>query len=93
VGRLENIVSRNQRRNRLPERVIVSMVVGAIVLLIVFLTVFTDLGLPAGARDVPDVPPGPPRQAPAAEPRDGQRVDGVLLRRAPVRPAPAPGTH
>jgi hypothetical protein len=88
VGRLDNIIARNRRPNRLQERVIVSTVLGAIVLLIIALAVFTDLGLPpdAGhARDAPAVreapaapSPAPPRQV------DGKRVDGILLRRAPA---------
>lgn len=71
----------------MPERVIVSMVFGAIVLLVIGLAVFTDLGLPPEARDAP-----PPAAAPrgSAAPGHAHRVDGVLLRKQPVKPATAP---
>jgi hypothetical protein len=80
VGRLDNIIARNRRPNRMHERMVVSLVFGAIVLLILALAVFTDLGAP------PEPPgaQGPPR-APAAD--RGKRVDGVLLRVPPARPA------
>ncbi|TMQ15537.1 MAG: hypothetical protein E6J90_07710 [Deltaproteobacteria bacterium] len=81
MGRLDNIIARNRRPNRLQERVIVSMVLGGIVLLVIFLAVFTDLGLPPGAGDVRPAPPG---QVVPAPPERGQRVDGVLLRSAPA---------
>src|SRR5262245_51796413 len=76
VGRLENIIARNRRPKRMPERVIASMVMGAIVLLIILLAVFTDLGVPPGAGDTRS---GPGGQPPAATPRpaDGKRVDGI----------------
>ena len=46
MGRLENIIARNQRPNRPRERLVVSLSFGAIVLLILALMLFTDLGLP-----------------------------------------------
>jgi hypothetical protein len=88
VGRLDNIIARNRRPNRLQERVIVSTMLGAIVLLIIVLAVFTDLGLPPDAGNARDAPAG--RQAPAAPTPartrqiDGKRVDGILLRRPPA---------
>lgn len=58
---------------------VVSLVFGAIVLLILALAVFTDLG-------APPEPPGAQRpRAPAAD--RGKRVDGVLLRAPPAKPA------
>ena len=82
MGRLDNIVARNRRPNRLHERMIVSMVFGAIVLLILALAVFTDLGAPPDAGTARDAPAAP------ARPHRGQRVDGILLRSAPAaRPA------
>lgn len=92
MGRLDNIIARNRRPNRLHERLIVSLVLGAIVLVIIALAVFTDLGLPPEARDARGRPgeqdgsgargtPG----APAAD--HGKRVDGVLLRVPPAKPA------
>jgi hypothetical protein len=98
VGRLDNIIARNRRPNRLHERVIVSMVMGLIVLVIIALAVFTDLGLPPDADDArarPSEPGGPGRQAgsgahgtPGARAADrGKRVDGVLLRVPPAKPA------
>ena len=56
MGRLDNIIARNRRPNRLQERLIVSMVLGAVVLLIIALTVFTDFGLPPEMRDAPARP-------------------------------------
>lgn len=80
MGRLENIVARNRRPSRMNERLIVSMVIGAIVLLIIALAVFTDLGMPPEAREAGDPP------APAAA-GHGKRVDGILLRTPPAKPA------
>lgn len=80
VGRLDNIIARNRRPNRLHERLIVSLVLGLIVIVILALAVFTDLGLPPEARDAPGTP-----GAPAAD--RGKRVDGVLLRVPPAKPA------
>ena len=99
MGRLDNIIARNRRPNRLHERLTVSLVLGAIVLLILALAVFTDLGLPPEARDAPGQPGAPAGQAggeqgsgapgtpgaPAAG--RGKRVDGVLLRVPPAKPA------
>ena len=105
MSRLDNIISRNRRPNRLHERLTVSLVLGAIVILILALAVFTDLGLPPEARDArgrPDEPagqaagPGGPegsdaRATPGAPAADrGKRVDGVLLRVPPARPARQP---
>lgn len=86
MGRLENIIARNQRPNRPRERLVVSLVFGGIVLLILVLMVFTDLGLPPGAAGAGSSAPGPVQAAPRV--RDGKHVDGVLLRRpaATVRP-------
>jgi hypothetical protein len=78
MGRLENIVARNRRPHRMQERLIVSTVIGGIILLIIALAVFTDLGAPPQPRDVPAVP---------ASGGHGKRVDGVLLRIPPTRPA------
>jgi hypothetical protein len=84
VGRLENIIARNQRTNRPRERVVVSLLFGGIVLLILGLMVFTDLGLPPDAHDAGHAAPA--RTGP--RPRDGKHVDGVLLR-APGAAKPA----
>lgn len=92
MGRLENIIARNRRPNRtMNERLIVSMVLGAIVLVIVALAVFTDLGVPPEPREAGDAHEArDAREAPAAPaaPSRGERVDGVLLRSPPARPAP-----
>ena len=71
MGRLENIIARNQRPNRPRERLVVTLGFGAIVLLILGLMVFTDLGLPPDPHSA---------GAPAAPDRRGKHVDGVLLR-------------
>jgi hypothetical protein len=84
VGRLENIIARNQRPRGSRERFYVSIGFGVAILAILALMVFTDLGrppVPSGAR---------PAAAPVSGPR-GQRVDGVLLRSpGPTRPAQRP---
>lgn len=99
MGRLDNIIARNRRPNRLHERLLVSLVLGAIVLLIIALAVFTDLGLPPEARDARDArgrssepseqgAPGAHATTPAAPAADrGKRVEGVLLRVPPAKPA------
>ncbi|HSR98095.1 MAG TPA: hypothetical protein VLM79_13640 [Kofleriaceae bacterium] len=78
MGRLENIIARNQRPTGSRERIYVSIGFGVVILVILALMVFTDLGtppIPAGAAKLP--------AAGAA-----QRVDDVLLRRpGPARPA------
>jgi hypothetical protein len=71
MGRLENIIARNQRPNRPRERLVVTLGFGAIVLLILGLMVFTDLGIPPDPHSA---------GAPAAPDRRGKHVDGVLLR-------------
>lgn len=73
VGRLENIIARNQRPRGSRERFYVMVGFGVAIIVIIVLMTFTDLGKP----------PVPRRPAPAA-----QRVDGVLLRTpAPAPPA------
>lgn len=84
MGRLENIIARNQRPNRPRERLVVSLSFGAIVLLILALMIFTDLGLPPDASRAGASAPAPARTAPRAH--DGKHVDGIYLR------APAAGS-
>jgi hypothetical protein len=86
VGRLENIVARNQRPNRMQERVIVSMVIGAIILLILVLAVFTDLGQPPDADRRDASPAATPAAHPAAPAGPVRRVDGILLATPPAKP-------
>lgn len=85
MGRLDNIIARNRRPNRVQERVIVSILFGAVVLLILALMVFTDLGLPPDSAPTGNAP-SRGSIAPAAAPQHGKRVDGVLLG-VPRRPA------
>jgi hypothetical protein len=82
VGRLENIIARNQRPNQMRERMVVSLGFGAIILLILGLMVFTDLGKSPNAPDEMTVP--------VARPINHEKhIDGVMLRRPPVhKPAP-----
>jgi len=98
MGRLDNIIARNRRPPR-QERVIVSMLLGAIVLLVIVLAVFTDLGLPPDAREIlrahqpapaPVDPDGASRAdqlGPPTVQAHPRRVDGILLRTPPPRPA------
>ena len=87
VGRLDNIVARNRRPNRLQERVIVSSLFGLIVLLVIGLAVFTDLGRPPEAPEAGDARDAGP--AAGAVP-DHTRVNRVLLRKPGAKPAPTP---
>ena len=93
MGRLENIIARNQRPNRPRERLVVSLSFGAIVLLILGLMVFTDLGLPPATPATPATPAAPAAPAtpamPAPRPHRGKHLDGVFLRAPAARAAPA----
>jgi hypothetical protein len=85
VGRLDNIIARNQRPNQLRERMAVSLGFGAIVLLILALMVFTDLGK---SPDAPDEDAAPAAARPV---NHDKRVEGVMLRRQPAAtPAATP---
>jgi hypothetical protein len=79
VGRLENIIARNQRPRGSRERIYVSIGFGVTILVILALMVFTDLGMPP-------VPAGAARPPAAGSAAHGQRVDGVLLRSPGPRP-------
>jgi hypothetical protein len=82
VGRLENIIARNQRPTGSRERLLVTFGFGIAILVIIALMVFTDLGMPPVPRRAAPAP-----AAPSSEQR-GKRVDGVLLRTPPpARPA------
>jgi hypothetical protein len=83
VGRLENIIARNQRPRGSRERIAVSIGFGVAILVILALMVFTDLGTPPVPRSAA------PRAPAAGSDHRGQRVDGVLLRSPapPARPA------
>jgi hypothetical protein len=81
VGRLENIIARNQRPRGSRERVFVSLGFGLVILTILALMVFTDLGTPPVPRRVAPSAPA------AGSGHRGQRVDGVLLRTPSPRPA------
>lgn len=76
MGRLDNIIARNQRPHHMRERLAVTLGFGAILLLILGLMVFTDLGLPPGAPR--------PGSAPAVPDHRAKHVDGVLLRTPPA---------
>jgi hypothetical protein len=86
VGRLENIIARNQRPRGSRERTAVSIGFGVAILVILALMVFTDLGtppVPSSAAPRPAVTPS------AGSDHRGQRVDGVLLRRQAPSARPA----
>ena len=85
MGRLENIIARNQRPRGSRERVYVSIGFGVVILVILALMVFTDLGTPP----IPAGHAAPAAAGSSAPASHGKRVDGVLLRSPPpARPAP-----
>lgn len=90
MGKLENIIARNQAPKRMPEKVLVSMFIGIVVLLILALAVFTDLGMPPGyVERGSGAAPGSGDHAGSSETRaPGKRVDGVRLGASPRRAAP-----
>jgi hypothetical protein len=68
VGRLENIVARNQGKGRSREKVVFQIGLAAIVLVLILLAVFTDLGrppVPPRSQRVDDVLLRAPRPRPA----------------------------
>ena len=83
VGRLENIIARNQRPRGSRERVFVSIGFGMAILIILALMVFTDLGTPPVPRNAAPAAPPPA----AGSDHRGKRVDGVLLRTPSAKPA------
>jgi hypothetical protein len=102
VGRLEDVIARNQRSSRnVRERVVVSFVFGGIILLIIVLMVFTDLGkppIPSRSSSFNVIPsPGAGSSKVTGPDRHDKRIEGVLLRKAPSHspapsnPTPAPG--
>ena len=68
MGKLDDIVARNQRASRPRERAFVGIVIGVFILVILGLAAFTDLGNPP--------PDDPPAAAPAPT---GERVLHVPL--------------
>lgn len=70
MGRLENIIERNQRPSHYREKLLVWLPLGVIGIVLLVLTVCTDLGMP----------PVPANAGSAAPARPADRVDGVLLR-------------
>jgi hypothetical protein len=69
VGRLENIVARNQGKGRSREKVVFQIALAAIVLVLILLAVFTDLGrppVPPPSSRVDGVLLGAPRAAGSA---------------------------
>lgn len=85
MGRLDDIIVRNQHRNRFGERFTVAIGVSVFLLIIIGLMVLTDLGLP------PEYVEPPPPPAPGTMPARAQRVDDVPMMRAPPR-RPAAGS-
>jgi hypothetical protein len=89
LGRLENIIARNNKRPG--EKIVVSLALGGILLVLILLAIFTDLGKPP----VPVRPPGSaqgsgaPGAGSAAPVGPAQHVHGVLLR-APAHSKTAP---
>lgn len=81
MSRLDDIIVRNQHRNRFGERFTVGIGVAVFLLIIIGLMVLTDLGLPPEYVEPP---------APGTAPARAQRVDDVPMMRAPPR-RPAAG--
>jgi hypothetical protein len=65
MGKLEEIVARNQRASRPRERAFVGIVVGVFILVIIGLAAFTDLGTPPADDDN-----GAPPPSQQAQPRE-----------------------
>ena len=85
MGRLEDIIARNQRKGRSREKWMMSLVLGVIVLVLIVLAVCTDLGMPP----VPAAPSeGSARGSGTAAER--RQIDEVLLRAPKARPQPPP---
>ena len=78
MGRLEDIVARNQHPRRFRnQRFPIGIALSAFVLLVLVLMIFTELGMtPAPAQQ--------PQPASGERPSGEKRVDGVLLYRAPA---------
>jgi hypothetical protein len=81
VGRLENIIARNQRPQGARERLAMLIGFSVLVLVVAILMVFTDLGMPPVPAREPAIPAaGSGSAAPRAK-----RVDDVFLG-TPARP-------
>ena len=77
MGRLEDIVERNQHPRRFRnQRFPIGILLSAFVLLVLVLMIFTDLGM----TSEPAQQPQPTNEQPTGE----KRVNGVLLYRAPA---------
>jgi len=74
VGRLDDIIARNQHPRRFrKQRLPIGIMLSAFVLLVLVLMIFTDLGMTPS-----------PAQQPQPEQTGEKRVNGVLLYRAPT---------
>jgi hypothetical protein len=80
VGRLENIIARNQRPAGARERFAIMVGFAVLVFVVAILMMFTDLGVPPTPARDPAAGPG------SAAPPRARRVDGVFLG-TPARPA------
>ena len=82
MGRLEDIVARNQHPRRFrKQKFPVGIMLSGFVLLVLVLMIFTDLGMAPAPSSSSS--PASPSAAPG-KPQGGKRVDGVLLYRAPA---------
>ena len=93
MGRLENIIARNQRPKGSRERFLVMVGFGIAILIIIALMTFTDLGMPpvprrAAPAPAASSPDGPGAPATPGAGHRGTRVDGVLLRTPPAAATP-----
>jgi len=82
MGRLENIIARNQRPQGSRERLAVLIGFCALVLIVTVLMVFTDLGMPptsGSAAPAGSAVPAAGGTGSAGPARGGKRVDGVFL--------------
>ena len=73
MGRLEDVIKRNQRKGRPREHLVVMAGLGVFLLIIIGLMLFTDLGL---------------QKEPEPGPKQPLRVNGVQLRSPHATPAP-----
>lgn len=83
MGRLENIIARDQARRRMTAKKVVWIAIGVLVVFVAIAMLFTDLGMPKRPPASTQPPPEMERGGLRPTRGDEHRIDGVELRRAP----------